>query len=106
MNDAEKILLAKAIANFTHREIIENAHHKYQISQSDMEEMNRQAVNRAYALVEVLNHETATRVFAEMYGMTVRNEWDDPVSTEETKKILRIIGNSVRLLESNEIKLS
>ena len=36
-------LFAKAMANFLHREIIEDAHSKYNISQEDMEQMNRKA---------------------------------------------------------------
>lgn len=42
-----EILLAKALANFLHREIIEDYHVKYNISQKDMEIMNRKAVDRA-----------------------------------------------------------
>jgi len=57
MADFEKELLAaakaqdgayaKALANYLFREIIEDAHAKYNISQADMEDMRYMAVNRA-----------------------------------------------------------
>ena len=38
---------AKALAHFIFREVIENAHVKYNISQEDMRDMCKDAVNRA-----------------------------------------------------------
>lgn len=38
---------AKALAHFIFREVIENTHVKYNISQEDMREMCKDAVNRA-----------------------------------------------------------
>ncbi len=44
----------KALANFMFREIIEDAHVKYGISQEDMKEMNKKAANRAKAFLDVI----------------------------------------------------
>lgn len=45
---------AKAVANYIFREIIEDAHAKYNISQEDMKSMCKQAVNRASLMLELL----------------------------------------------------
>ena len=51
-NDSD--ILPKAIANFMFREVIEDAHTKYGISQADMRDMCIEAVNRAATLEKLL----------------------------------------------------
>ena len=46
--------LAKSIANYMFREVIEDAHAKYKISQEDMKIMCKKAVNRAAALLDTI----------------------------------------------------
>lgn len=91
LSEEQKIACAKALANCLHREIIEEAHADYKISQSDMEAMNRQAVNRAKVIVDFLDDELDFKVFSFLYSFPVKSEWDDPVETEETKKMRELI---------------
>ena len=47
-------LLSKALAHYMFREIIENAHSRYGISQEEMKEMNKIAANRARLFFEYI----------------------------------------------------
>lgn len=87
-------LFAKALANFLHREIIEDAHVKYNISQKDMEQMNKKAVNRAKLLAEIMLDPKKLDSFVALYSLAVINEWDNPVETEEINSIREIIGHT------------
>jgi len=80
---------AKALANYLFREIIEDAHEKYNISQADMEEMCRTAVNRAALFLDIQTHPELYDAFAlyAIYGL----EWDTPVATEDTEKTLNLL---------------
>lgn len=93
-NYLSKKYLSFAIANYIHREIIEEAHSCYNISQNDMEAMNRKAVNRARVLVDWLFDETPDKliIFQSAYMATVYKEWDDPEETEETLEIRKAIN--------------
>lgn len=95
-------LFAKALANFLHREIIEDAHSKYKISQEDMELMNRKAVNRAKLLTEILLDTKKLDAFTILYSLAVVKEWDDPVETEDiinTRKTIERTANTGKLFE-------
>lgn len=50
---AQEDAYAKAIASFLFREIIEDAHVKYHISQDDIRNMTKEAINRAALLIEI-----------------------------------------------------
>ena len=78
-------IIPKAIANFLFREVIENAHTKYSISQEDMREMCRDAVNRAAVLENVLT-DPALRKALVLYGYSTEG-WDPPVESEVTEKL-------------------
>lgn len=84
-------LFAKALANFLHREIIEDAHAKYNISQEEMEQMNRKAVNRAKLLAEIMLDTKKLDAFTILYSLAVINEWDDPIETEDINDIRKVI---------------
>lgn len=81
----------KALANFIFREIIEDAHVKYNISQEDMKEMCTKAVNRAALFLNIRNDEKLYRGFAiQALGCS---EWDDVKITEENEKMLAEFKN-------------
>jgi len=88
---------AKALANFVFREVIEEAHSKYGISQEDIRAMCKAAVNKAQFYIELMtgtghfDTDEATQnaaiqrfVFLQgMYGMS----WDMPEWTEYHEKL-------------------
>lgn len=62
------------------RQIIEDAHSKYSISEEDIREMCKDAVNRAAAFLEIVKDPDMYRGFV-MYAINgVR--WDDAVATD------------------------
>lgn len=77
---------AKALASYLFREVIEDAHAKYNISQSDMRDMCKTAVNRAALFLEIREDPALYRAFAihAIEGV----EWDDAEETEDTKSEL------------------
>lgn len=78
---AQSDVYPKALANFMFREIIEDAHTKYNISQEDMKAMCKEAVNRAMLFIAIKDNEKLYKAFGvEAYGC---NEWDDSEMTEE-----------------------
>lgn len=71
----------KALANFLFREIIEDAHCKYNISQEDMKAMCKQAVNRAAVFLKAMSKPDMYKAFS-IYSI-VGIKWDDPELTED-----------------------
>ena len=65
----------KALAYFLFREIIEDAHSKYNISQDDMRTMCKEAVNRAAAFLKIQANADAYHAFSSNAINTT--EWDD-----------------------------
>jgi hypothetical protein len=86
---AQEGAYAKALADYLFREIIEDAHEKYKISQADMEEMCRMAVNRAALFLDIQTRPKLYDAFAlyAIYGL----EWDAPAATEDTEKTLNAL---------------
>ena len=75
-------LQQRALAHYMFREIIEDAHAEYNISQEDMEKMNRKAANRAKLFLEKISQDKGLMLaFAVESAMT--DKWDKPVITEE-----------------------
>ena len=74
----------KAIANFLFREVIEDVHSKYNISQEEMKEMCREVVDRAALFLEIQKAPQLLKAFSieAIYGI----EWDEPHVTEEFKE--------------------
>ena len=92
---------AIAIANFIFREIIEEEHSKYNISQDDMREMCKNAVNNAQFCLELFSgsghfdtddttHHAAIQRFVFLQGM-YGISWDAPVWTEEHQQLFHIL---------------
>lgn len=87
----------KALANFMFREIIEDAHVKYGISQEDMKEMNKKAANRAKAFLDVIvQNPKMFQAFASYAAFVM--EWDAPEITEEEEDIIEMLDNMADLL--------
>ena len=74
----EENIMPKALANFMFREVIEDAHSKYGISQEDIADMCREAVNRAEAFLSLSKkYQLALAIYA--YGT---ENWDEPDKAE------------------------
>jgi hypothetical protein len=87
----------KALANYMFREIIEDAHVKYGISQDDMKEMNKKAANRAKAFLDVIIQDPKMFQAFASYAAFVM-EWDAPEITEDEKDIIEMLGKMASLL--------
>ena len=87
----------KALANYMFREIIEDAHVKYGISQEDMKEMNKKAANRAKAFLDVIIQEPKMFQAFASYAAFVM-EWNAPEITEEEEDIIKFLGDAASLL--------
>ena len=61
---SQKDVYPKALANFMFREIIEDAHSKYNISQEDMKTMCIEAVNRAALYIAIQSKPKLSQAFA------------------------------------------
>ena len=97
---------AKATANFLFREIVEDAHSKYNIPQDEMKEMCRKAVNRAQFLIDL---RSGTGRFAEYSKESLRElqhrfdvlqgiygqEWDAPEWTQELDFLLSMLSGEL-----------
>lgn len=83
----------KALASFLFREIIEEAHVKYNISQEDIRSMCKMAVNRAALFLKIQDDPALNRAFAihAIEGF----EWDDAEETEETKAELATLKSII-----------
>ena len=90
---------AKALAHFIFREVIEEAHSKYGISQDDIRAMCRQAVNNAAFFLEMewggghfKGTDTATALkrfyyLNGLYGVT----WDEPEWTDDHEQLFHVL---------------
>jgi len=71
----------KALANFLFRQIIEDAHSSYNISQEDIKAMCKQAVNRAAVFLKVISDPDMYKAFS-IHAIDCR-QWDDPEITDD-----------------------
>ena len=80
-------LHSKALAHYMFREIIEDAHVKYGISDEDMKEMNKKAANRAKLYLEKIQSDSDIRLV--FCGEAVMCDgWDAPEISEEEERRL------------------
>ena len=91
-------ITAKAIANFLFREIIEDAHVKYNISQEDIREMCKEAVNRAAVLERVLGDEELKKALL-LYGYSTQM-WDAPDAGSVEEKLKEFADLAEHISES------
>ena len=75
----------KAMADFFFREIIEDAHVKYNISQEDMHDMCKRVVDRAALFLKIIDKPDLYRAFA-IYALWGK-DFDDAEDTPEIEKI-------------------
>lgn len=66
---------SKALANFIFREVIEDAHSKYKISQDDMKNMCQEAVNRCFLYLSIQG--TILEKGFDIFGYDSA-KWNDP----------------------------
>ncbi len=100
----QKDAYPKALANFLFREIIEDAHVKYNISQEDMRRMCKKAVNRAalYIALKESGRPTTDQAFAiHALGST---EWDESEVTEEIEAEMNLIAACEKILMEDEVQ--
>ncbi len=77
---------AKALAHLLFREVIEDAHSKYNIPQEDIKKMCKDAVNRAALFLEIQKDPDLYKAFAiEAFDSA---KWDEPQMTKELKERL------------------
>lgn len=88
----------KALANFLFREIIEDAHTKYNISQEDMRRMCKQAVNRAALYIAHTRSKRPHTMQAFAIHAAECSEWDDAEITEEIERELDLIVIAEKIL--------
>jgi heat shock protein HspQ len=79
---------SKALAYFVFREIIEDVHAEYNISQDEMKAMNRKAVNRAAAFLECFEDEERFASLVSLLSLETAG-WDNPKETADTKRFLQ-----------------
>ena len=75
----------KAMADFFFREIIEDAHVKYNISQEDMHDMCKRVVDRAALFLKIIDKPDLYRAFA-IYAFWGK-DFDDAEDTPEIETI-------------------
>jgi hypothetical protein len=75
---------SKALAYFIFRELIEDVHAKYDISQDEMRELNRRAVNRAALFLQLMNDEAAFASLVMLLNLEATG-WDNPIETDDTR---------------------
>lgn len=77
----------KALAHFLFREIIEDAHSKYNIPNDEIKKMCKEAVNRVALFLEIQKDPDLYKVFAiEAFDSA---KWDEPEMTDDLKKRLK-----------------
>jgi len=84
------------------REIIEDAHVKYNISQEDMKAMCKRAVNRAALYIALTHSERPTTMSAFAIHAAVCDGWDDSETTAEIEKEMDLIADCEKLLMRNQ----
>ncbi|MDO4301767.1 MAG: hypothetical protein Q4D26_10300 [Clostridia bacterium] len=81
---------AKSLAYFLFREVIEDVHSKYNISNGDMKEMCKNAVDRAaFFLNHIVNDPKLYKSFA-IFAVYC-SKWDNPEETEYTNNLLQLL---------------
>lgn len=85
----DEYALPKALAHFIFREIVEDIHADNRITDAEMEQLNREACNRAGLFVSYIMNDPDMRNAFTIESMMSR-EWNPPVMTEELSAKLQI----------------
>jgi len=94
-----KNVMAKSLACFLFREVIEDVHSKYDISQDEMMAMNKKAVNRAAMFLSCLDNDELTAALVQLLSLETTG-WDNPKETADTKGFLRLAEELAEQLRS------
>lgn len=91
----------KALAYYMFREVIEDAHTKYNISNEDMKEMCKMAVNRAKLYIDSMKSGDKAKQDAFLIYALYTLEWDDAEVTADIKKQCKLLKCSEEMLKGN-----
>lgn len=94
---------AKSLAYFVFREIIEDVHSKYNITQEEMIAMNIKAVNRAAAFLGCIGNDELLSSLVQMLSLETTG-WNNPKETADTKRFLEMAGEFASELNSMKEK--
>lgn len=102
LTSAQTDAYSKALANFIFREVIEDAHEKYNISNDDMKNMCQNAVDRAALFLSLNSNKDLYRAFS-IYAINSL-DWDDAnIDTEfahKFKETLRSVSNVLKNIDA------
>ena len=94
-----KNVMAKSLAYFVFREVIEDIHSKYDISQKEMMTMNKKAVNRAAAFLSCFSDDELLAALVQLLSLETTG-WDNPKETADTAGFLRLAEEMAEKLRS------
>ena len=92
---------AKSLAYFLFREIIEDVHSEYNISQDEIMAMNKKAVNRAAAFLGFIGNDELLSAAVSVLSFETTG-WDNPKETADTRKFIALAEEFAQ--EINSIK--
>ena len=85
--------MEKAIAHYLCRELLEDLHTNYNITQEEMKAINKKCVDRAYAVIKALDgDELALKGLLAQSALA--DNWDDP--NEGELKELQLVGKMIK----------
>ena len=87
----------KALANYLFREVIEEAHRKYDITQADMKKMCKTSVNRAALYIKLCDDPKLKRAF--LIEAMVCSQWDEPEVTPHLLEEQKFFEDIARKLD-------
>ena len=87
-----KSIEAKGLAYVLCRELIEDAHAGYKISDEEMKRINKRAVNRAAMLLRLKEkNPKAYETYIEANVAVYCRDWDEPEEDEDVKQIIEAL---------------
>ena len=95
--------VAKALAYFVFREIIEDVHADYKISQEEMMAMNKRAVNRAAVFLECIGDDEKLAAVVNLYSLQTI-DWDNPKKTADICQFHKLADELTEALRSTKEK--
>ena len=90
---------AKSLAYFVFREVVEDVHSKYNISQEEMMAMNKKAVNRAAMFLGCVGNDELLASLVQLLSLETTG-WDNPKETADTKGFLALAAEYAEGLHS------
>ena len=97
----DEYALPKALAHFIFREIVEDIHADNRITDAEMEQLNREACNRAGLFVSYIMNDPDMRNAFTIESMMSR-DWDPPIMTENLSVRLQLFKDIASDLKGNK----